>query len=634
MKRHAVGVTVALALLLGGALCQAAPGARGAARAPRIQALLINGGSRAARNYQSHFLHVRALVDLLVAQGVPKRDIVVFASDGTDPKPDLAVLDPEPEPGAWLIEDVWPGTVLDPRIRYENSALDGVNVRPAKRAALRQWFQREGRRLEPGDVLFIYVTDHGSKNASDLADNSIVLWGEELSVSGLRELLAGLQPGVRVVSLMSQCYSGSFAHLMFDGDLGEPEGNVCGYFSSTADRFAYGCYPENRGKENIGHSFRFIEALAAGKSLAQAHRWVLATDRTPDVPNSTSDQYLERLLEREASGSDMPVDSLVDDLLQHAWTRQARFWNEIGVLDRISATFGIERPRSLHALERDARVVRELGRRFGVVVRKWKHVLREARKEHIQRFLDTHESWRDRLAPDLVRGLTSHKRFVLRKYFLEGLLEFTQGDADGEARLMALRRRAEDARAAQYRMEVRLGTVLRMRGLLTRIAGQVYLSRYASDAERAAFRRLARCEGFAIGKRGQRGQDGGIEPLPPPQPPFPPLADDRKLVDLIQPGWVGIVYREIAEKQAKAFGFTRGAAEVMEVRPDSPAKRGGIQAGDIILGPPGAHFVRPQEILEWAMLSPIGAERDVELVRNRRRIVARVEIDAYPAGGG
>ena len=55
-------------------------------------------------------------------------------------------------------------------------------------------------------------------------------------------------------------------------------------FSSTPDRPAYGCYPENRGKDNVGHSFHFLEALARDRDLPAAHAEVLFTDRTPDVP--------------------------------------------------------------------------------------------------------------------------------------------------------------------------------------------------------------------------------------------------------------------------------------------------------------------------------------------------------------
>ena len=61
------------------------------------------------------------------------------------------------------------------------------------------------------------MTDHGTKNAEDPANNWITLWGdqESLSVTELRELFARLDPHVRVVVLMSQCYSGAFANLMY-----------------------------------------------------------------------------------------------------------------------------------------------------------------------------------------------------------------------------------------------------------------------------------------------------------------------------------------------------------------------------------------------------------------------------------
>ena len=58
------------------------------------------------------------------------------------------------------------------------------------------------------------------------------------------------------------------------------------------DRPAYGCYPENRGKDNVGHSFHFLEALDRSRSLPAAHAETLFTDRTPDVPIRTSDVYL------------------------------------------------------------------------------------------------------------------------------------------------------------------------------------------------------------------------------------------------------------------------------------------------------------------------------------------------------
>src|SRR5204863_50369 len=249
----------------------------------------------------------------------------------------------------------------------------------------------------------LYVTDHGQKNAEDSLNNSITLWGpkESLSVSELRELLRILRPGVRVVMLMSQCYSGAFAHLVAVEPDAPPTGNLCGYFSSTADRPAYGCYPENRGKENVGHSFHFIQALAIARRFPDAHLQVLVSDATPDVPLRTSDVYLEDLLRRKAAAGGEPT-----------------------------------------------------ARRLGV-----------------------------------------------------------------------LRKKSQVAESASYRMEVRLGVVLRMRAILTAVAGRVYLASRGTPEERAAYEALLRCEALAL--------PPADTPLPESTTtvaePFPASEDDVRL---------------------------------------------------------------------------------------------------------
>ena len=72
------------------------------------------------------------------------------------------------------------------------------------------------RELGQDDTLLLYVTDHGTKAKDDGTNTAITLWGpdESLRVTELRELLALLPPHLRVVMLMSQCYSGGFAHLV------------------------------------------------------------------------------------------------------------------------------------------------------------------------------------------------------------------------------------------------------------------------------------------------------------------------------------------------------------------------------------------------------------------------------------
>src|SRR5579871_852792 len=337
---------VALIAVLAGCRPLAPPATPG-----HLYALLVNGGADRARNYQSHLLHLQQMLALLRAAGVPPDHVTVLASDGPDPEADLAVREVEPERAFWLLEDTPTGGALATPVTYANSVLPGVRLEAATKASLTAWFTKAARRLRAGDTLLLYVTDHGSRDPANGGDNRITLWGvdEAVSVHELRDLLARLDPGVRVVMLMSQCYSGGFASLRVPPDSAHP-GGVCGYFSSTADRPAYGCYPENRGRNNVGHSFHFLAALAAGAGLADAHRTVLVADRTPDVPLRTSDLYLAQLL-RRAAGGEPQAAALTDELLRTAWANPADSEDDLRLVDQVAAAFGVASPRSLAELD-------------------------------------------------------------------------------------------------------------------------------------------------------------------------------------------------------------------------------------------------------------------------------------------
>src|SRR5437762_1474883 len=251
---HALVVLGVCALVAAGCRRQPLPAAKPALprvgdAVDRVHVLMVNGGGSKAMNYQSHLLHVQQLLDVLRHAGIRPDQVSVFSGDGADPAEDLAVREAQPEAEVWLLRGTRLEHQLATPITYANSSVPGVELQAATKENLRRWFKRAHRALGRRDTLLLYVTDHGQKNAEDSLNNSITLWGpnESLSVSELRELLRMLRPGVRVVMLMSQCYSGAFAHLVAVEPDAPPTGNLCGYFSSTADRPAYGCYPENRG---------------------------------------------------------------------------------------------------------------------------------------------------------------------------------------------------------------------------------------------------------------------------------------------------------------------------------------------------------------------------------------------------
>ena len=143
----------------------------------RLQVVLLNGGGQPPVNFYSHLLRETVQRCLAPRRGLPT-DITIFNADGVDPQADFAVRELQPEADFWL-----PGTRLErplrTQIRYENSVVDSFTPQPATRAALRHWFEEAAERLRPSDTLLFYVTDHGTKNAEDLGNNRITLWGDQ-----------------------------------------------------------------------------------------------------------------------------------------------------------------------------------------------------------------------------------------------------------------------------------------------------------------------------------------------------------------------------------------------------------------------------------------------------------------------
>jgi len=606
----------------------AAPRAAAAGPAPRVEALLVNGGGSKGQNFQSHLLHVQQLFAQLERAGVDRSRITVFSSDGDDPQPDVAQRDQELPENFWLIDGTRLEASLRPAITYVNTSVADVSVRPATRAALADWFAAASTRLAPGDTLLLYVTDHGSKNADDTRNNRITLWGpdESLSVEQLSALLAQLDPGVRVVTVMSQCYSGAFAGLAFAAaGTDRPAGDVCGYFSSTADRQAYGCYPENRGRDNVGHSFHFLATFAATGRLADAHADVLVADATPDVPLRTSDVYLQELLARATADAKVDYATFVDDLLADAWRDRGAWEKDLRLLDRIGNAFGVFSPRSLHELDEQKDRIDAMVEQLKTHGEAWTRARESLARANLDRFLAAHPAWNERLADTALASKPRPEVDALAADLLAEMRSALATDRVALDRFTVLASNADAAKKIGYRMEVREGVILRMRALLVAVAGRVYLASRGTAQERDTYAALVACENLEIPPA---PVPAGSE-LARPEP-FPVLADDVQLADTVLPAWLGIQFRQAKDAVRKDNHLDEGAASVLMVYDDSPAKAAGLREGDIVLGPPGAPFTEKEQIREWSMRAVPGSERSVEILRDGAHQVVSLLPAAMP----
>jgi len=584
----------------------------------RLHAVLVNGGGNRSANYQSHYLHVRAMLDVLATAGVPHDQITVFSSDGDDPGEDQAVRELRPEGEGWLLEGTPLEGSLGRPMEYVSTTIPGQTLHPATPEALQAWFAEHGKKIPPGDTLLFYVTDHGSPNRDDPTDTRITMWGEKktFSVRELHAALSSLDPGVRVVMLMSQCFSGGFAHMTSHGAATGtelPSGNACGYFASTHDRPAYGCYPENRGANNVGHSVRFIESLAANGSFPRAQAHTLVHDRTPDVPLRTSDVQLEQLLERVAHAQGDQLAPYADALLREAWHDPARIEPQIRLLDRMGQSFGFASPRSLAEVGVRLERLPAVADTVHTHADAWGESFDDATRANLTRFLDSHPDMRDRVAPDKIRTASPDAARALGGQLLAQLGPYTEADTVTLHRLELLDHRAEIAEHIAYRMKVREAGLLRMRALLLRIAGERYLETRATPAERTAFDALERCEDLDLDVHAN-------QPAPVPTDAFPSYEDDLAQAQTVLPAWMGIQFRPVTPEERDKDKLPSGAVSVRVVYPDSPAAQAGLEVGDILLGPPGKPFSEPRQVREWTMLQEVGKPRPLEVLHDGKLV--------------
>ena len=93
------------------------------------------------------------------------------------------------------------------------------------------------------------------------------------------------------------------------------DARVCGAFSATERRAAYGCFSQPVQRKLTGHFSLFTQGLKQSGRLDFASRWTNERDDTPDTPHLSSDAFVSRVARERSEALGIPRGHLIDGAL-------------------------------------------------------------------------------------------------------------------------------------------------------------------------------------------------------------------------------------------------------------------------------------------------------------------------------
>ena len=83
----------------------------------------------------------------------------------------------------------------------------------------------------------------------------------------------------------------------------------------------------------------------------------------------------------------------------------------------------------------------------------------------------------------------------------------------------------------------------------------------------------------------------------------------------VLPSWLGVRFKPVPKTLQAGRELPAGASWLDAVYPESPAAEGGLEVGDLVLGPPERPFAVAGQIREWTMISPPHTPLPLRVVR-------------------
>jgi serine protease Do len=105
------------------------------------------------------------------------------------------------------------------------------------------------------------------------------------------------------------------------------------------------------------------------------------------------------------------------------------------------------------------------------------------------------------------------------------------------------------------------------------------------------------------------------------------LLPDLREKGRVTRGWLGVYIQKVTPEIAESMGLPRASgALVADVMPDSPAKRAGVEVGDVIIEYDGSPVRESNELPLLVARTAIGKKAKLKLIRRGKEMTVRVEV--------
>lgn len=157
---------------------------------PTRWAVIISGGCDSFNNFSRYYKDCANIYSKLTQTlGYPKGNIFCLISDGTDPGLDQRI-------------DLF--SYISSKLDLDDDGVNDIQY-SAKKANISSVFNNLSLLVNPGDEVFVFMTDHGD------TDGCFYLWDSEtLYPSELNTELNKLGSSVKIDVVMGQCHSGAY----------------------------------------------------------------------------------------------------------------------------------------------------------------------------------------------------------------------------------------------------------------------------------------------------------------------------------------------------------------------------------------------------------------------------------------